>query len=99
MLFRKMTIAGYAWLHDLDIQRDSKNSKVFLKHKKRKGKKTMHPNRSLSLGGGRGRGSNSDDTRALRRPDPELTHGDSEGGSLSRGLQRSGTWRSTAVPS
>src|SRR5271155_1041043 len=94
MLFRKMTIAGYAWLHDLDIQRDSKNSKIFLKHKKRKGKKATHPIRSLSRGGG-----GSGDARALRRPGTEPTYGDSEGGSISRGLQRSGTWRSTAVPS
>ena len=94
MLFRKMTIAGHAWLHDLDIQRESKNSKVFLKHKKRKGKKAMLPNRSLSLG-------HSGDARAPRRAGTEPSHGDShsEGGSISRGLQRSGTWRSTAVPS
>lgn len=94
MLFRKMTIAGHAWLHDLDIQRESKNSKVFLKHKKRKGKKAMLPNRSLSLG-------HSGDPRAPRRAGTEPIYGDShsEGGSISRGLQRSGTWRSTAVPS
>lgn len=93
-----MTIAGYAWLHDLDIQRESKNPKVFLKHKKRKGKKATHLNRSASLG-------NRNDPRASK-PVRRLTTdsslcGDSysDGGSISRGLHRSGTWRSTAVPS
>jgi phospholipid-translocating ATPase len=95
MLFRKMTIAGYAWLHDLDIQRDNKHSKIFLKHKKRKGKKAiMNVNRSLSLGGG-------NDPRAPKstprpRTNPE-TYGESHTDGAS--LQRSGTWRSTAVPS
>ena len=93
-----MTIAGYAWLHDLDIQRDNKNSKTFLKHKKRKGKKAMYVSRSRSLG-------NGNDPRASKAigrsgTDPNMySDSHSEGGSISRGLQRSGTWRSTAVPS
>jgi phospholipid-translocating ATPase len=96
-----MTIAGYAWLHDLDIQRENQNSnKVFLKHKKRKGKnRASNVNRSRSLGG-------QHDPQAPKqgvsrsRTDP-ITYGDSqsEGGSVFRGVQRSGTWRSTAVPS
>ena len=95
MLFRKLTIAGYAWLHDLDIQRDNKSTKVFLKHKKRKGKR--QPNRSASLG-------HSYDPRAPKSmsrssTDPNIFDAQSEGGSISRGVQRSGTWRSTAVPS
>src|SRR2546430_13154695 len=98
MLFRKMTIAGYPWLHDLDIQRDNKIPKTFLKHKKRKGKKAMHVHRSQSLG-------NGNDPRASKaigrsRTDPNTySYSQSEGGSISRGIQRSGTWRSTAVPS
>ena len=94
MVFRKMTIAGYAWLHDLDIQRNLQKAKVFLKHKKRKGKKATLPNRSLSLG-------HSGDARTPRRRGTETTHGDSqsEGGSISPRIRRSGTWRSTAVPS
>ena len=98
MLFRKMTIAGYAWLHDLDIQRDNKNSKVFLKHKKRKGKQIANPIRSLSLGG-------QNSPRAPKSAGQSRIEGNmygdshSEGGSISRGLQRSGTWRSTAIPS
>lgn len=36
MIFRKMTIAGTAWLHDLDL---TDNGEPLLKHKKRKGKK------------------------------------------------------------
>src|ERR1700736_34746 len=104
MLFRKMTIAGYAWLHNLDIQRDSENSKIFLKHKKRKGKKA-EVNRSVSLGHRNGPSSPKQGINRSRT-DP-IMHGDShsEGGSISRGVQRSGslhrsgTWRSTAVPS
>jgi phospholipid-translocating ATPase len=88
MLFRKMTIAGYAWLHDLDIQRDNQNVKVFLKHKRRKGKKAA-VNRSASLGN-----ANPKFT-GRSRTDPNL-YGDS---SSEGGLKRNGTWRSTAVPS
>ena len=90
-----MTIAGYAWLHDLDIQRDNRSPKTFLKHKKRKGKKSTHVNRSRSLG-------NGNDPRAPSRSriDSNMYNdSQSEGGSISRGLQRSGTWRSTALPS
>lgn len=97
MLFRKMTIAGYAWLHDLDIQRDSNHSKVFLKHKKRKGKKAQrNVNRSASVG-------NMNDPRALKKSlgrsgtDPWSYNDDSQSSSPS--MRRSGTWRSTAVPS
>ena len=97
MLFRKMTIAGYAWLHDLDIQRDRKHSKVFLKHKKRKGKKAqMHVNRSASVG-------NMNDPRATKRwrkdPFTALDTDSDDSSFVAPGLQRSGTWRSTAVPS
>jgi len=101
MLFRKMTIAGYAWLHDLDIQRENQNSnKVFLKHKKRKGKRPMSTvNRSLSTGGQRDPDAPIQGVNRSRT-DP-LVYGDSqsEGGSVFKGVQRSGTWRSTAVPS
>jgi phospholipid-translocating ATPase len=98
MLFRKMTIAGYAWLHDLDIQRDNKIPKIFLTHKRRKGKKAILVNRSASLG----HAGDSRTSKVLRRSgtNPNV-YGDSqsEGGSISRGIRRSGTWRSTAVPS
>ena len=93
-----MTIAGYAWLHDLDIQRDNKNPKIFLKHKKRKGKKAVLVNRSASLGHAR----DSRTPKALDRSgtNPNIySDSQSEGGSISRGIRRSGTWRSTAVPS
>src|SRR5579859_5405219 len=95
MLFRKMTIAGYAWLHDLDIQRDAENSKVFLKHKKRKGKKAMiNINRSRSLGNGND--PRAPTNRIGRSPtDPDFFGGSQDGS----GVHRSGTWRSTAVPS
>jgi phospholipid-translocating ATPase len=96
MLFRKMSIAGYAWLHDLDIQRESQHSKIFLKHKKRKEKNALtHPSRSKSVG-------NMNDPRAPKRSrtDPwSHTYTQNDTGSISRGLHRNGTWRSTAVPS
>jgi phospholipid-translocating ATPase len=91
MVFRKMTIAGYAWLHDLDIQRENQHPKIFLKHKKRKGKKAQqHVARSASVG-------NWKESQKRCRTEPGDSQ--SEGGSISRGIQRSGTWRSTAVPS
>jgi phospholipid-translocating ATPase len=90
MLFRKMTIGGYAWLHDLDIQRENKKPKLFLKHKKRKSKNTTPVNRSLSLG-------NNNDSRA---PTSSYTRSATESNvDSSGGLRRSSTWRSTAVPS
>jgi phospholipid-translocating ATPase len=94
MLFRKMTIAGYEWLHNLDIQRGNKNSKVFLKHKKRRSKKATRPNHSVNLGHG-------GDARAPQAIGVAVINNDShsEDGFFSQGLQRSGTWRSTAVPS
>jgi phospholipid-translocating ATPase len=90
MLFRKMTTAGYAWLHDLDIRRDGTKPKAFLKHKKRKSNKSAIVNRSLSLG-------HNNDSRA---PAPQHSRSATEPNvDTSGGIQRSGTWRSTAVPS
>ena len=89
MLFRKMTIAGYAWLHDLDIQRENIKPKVFLKHKKRKSKKFGLVNRSLSLGHSSG----------SRYPTSHNRSATDSSVDAPGGLRRSGTWRSTAVPS
>ncbi|KAL7276134.1 drs2 neo1 protein [Rhizina undulata] len=40
MLFRKISVAGHAWLHDLDIRREANEraGRLILKHKKRKAK-------------------------------------------------------------
>jgi phospholipid-translocating ATPase len=90
MLFRKMTTAGYAWLHDLDIRRDGTKPKAFLKHKKRKSNKSAIVNRSLSLG------HNNDSRAPARQHSRSATEPNVD---TSGGIQRSGTWRSTAVPS
>ncbi|OLL25155.1 putative phospholipid-transporting ATPase [Neolecta irregularis DAH-3] len=51
MVFRKLSIAGYAWLHELDIQREAEAGagKLFLHHKHRKVKGKKHLLRSASL--------------------------------------------------
>ncbi|BFZ59544.1 drs2 neo1 protein [Saitoella coloradoensis] len=43
MLFRKISVAGYAWLHDLDLQQERRreDGKLYLRHKKRTTKKTI----------------------------------------------------------
>lgn len=49
MVFRKLSVAGHAWIHDLDIQRGAADERPFLFHKARKTKKAIKRNQSLGL--------------------------------------------------
>jgi phospholipid-translocating ATPase len=47
MVFRKISVAGHAWLHDLDLQRSRAQERPFLLHKLRKGKKATKRDQHL----------------------------------------------------
>ena len=47
MVFRKLSVAGHAWIHDLDIQREAMDERPFLFHKARKGKKALKRSKTL----------------------------------------------------
>jgi len=95
MIFRKISIAGYAWLHDLDMQKDEE--KVHLWHKRRhkdKGKKKAHKtNTRKSVDVLRATIPQKDKTgiqittQPIDGPDIDAAH-----------PRRSSVWRSTARP-
>lgn len=95
MMFRKLTVAGTAWIHDVDIRAADIGDRPFIKSKKRKEKSRKGSNSGK-------RPSNLDILATPREPPKAL--GDTRS-RISRerseaGLQRSSSqWRSPALPS
>lgn len=90
MKFRKMSVAGTAWLHDVDLPKDGEETQLLL-HKKRrrknKGKKPIRKSQStMSLGARKSTGLDG------AADDEELEFGPPERKSTSQ-------WTSTARPS
>lgn len=92
MKFRKMSVAGTAWLHDADLQKEP-NKKEHLMHKRRsKGKKPVRKSRDLR---------SMEESMALR-DNVDVVDGndrDSNKSSDGGGIERHGSkWKSTARP-
>ena len=89
MRFRKLSVAGTAWLHDADIQRDMERQADigFLQHKNRKGKKTA-TKRSMDV----------QSTGTSRLSDVSVASGH-DVVEPHRNISIASRWRSTARPS
>lgn len=102
MLFRKLSVGGQAWLHNLDIQREADEhiGHFALKHKKRKGKGKIKGKESIGR-------SNTIHTTPGRKSHGDLAAPHSSKQipklSLDGRLQKQGSlnslrWRSSAIP-
>ncbi|KAF2489741.1 phospholipid-translocating P-type ATPase [Lophium mytilinum] len=94
MKFRKMSVAGTAWLHDADLQKDAAKRKLLEPKKKNKGKGKKPARKSRDV-------QAVEESLALREHvvDPASTSRSSNEASGASGLQRSGSnWKSTARP-
>lgn len=105
MLFRKLSVGGQAWLHDLDIQREADERVgrfAALKHKKRKGKGKGKIKVKESIGR-----SNTIHTTSGRKSHGDLAapHSDKmipklslDGRLQNKSSSNSLRWRSSAIP-
>ncbi|OCK80446.1 phospholipid-translocating P-type ATPase [Lepidopterella palustris CBS 459.81] len=92
MKFRKMSIAGTAWLHDADLEKEDSTRKLLLHKKRSKGKKPMRKSRDLqSMEESLTLKENVDRTSGIGRDSNEALE--------SGGIQRHGSkWKSSARP-
>ncbi|KAF2809148.1 phospholipid-translocating P-type ATPase [Mytilinidion resinicola] len=95
MKFRKLSVAGTAWLHDADLQKDAAKRKLLEPRKKKnkgKGKKPARKSRDVEA---------VEESLALREHvvDPANTSRSSNEAASASGLHRNGSnWKSTARP-
>jgi phospholipid-translocating ATPase len=88
MKFRKLSVAGTAWLHDADLQEEAVKAKPILPRKKSKGKKPARKSRDVQ--------SLEESLVQLNNP---ANNRPSDDTARSPGLRRSGSnWKSTARP-
>ncbi|KAI9755089.1 MAG: hypothetical protein M4579_004428 [Chaenotheca gracillima] len=68
MRFRRLSVAGTSWLHDIDLQREAamRGDRPMLRHKKRKGKKALSRKSMASESGGASRRSEASPSRDPR---------------------------------
>ncbi|ORY86128.1 hypothetical protein BCR37DRAFT_335757, partial [Protomyces lactucae-debilis] len=77
MVFRKISVAGHAWLHDLDLQRSRAHERPFLLHRLKKGKKSIK--RDQHLFGSRSNSIHVAEAAAQHHPAPRRSLGNAMG--------------------
>ncbi|KAA8900188.1 phospholipid P-type ATPase transporter [Sphaerosporella brunnea] len=105
MQFRKLSVGGHAWLHDLDIQRaaDREAEKIKLRHKRRKGKSKSMVNKESKRRPEVAYYRYGDPSTAKKPGNTRKSMGDMGKMSLDWGLNRKDSsnlikWKSSAVP-